>query len=166
MIILFFSFCFLGPYPRHMESSQARVWIRATAAGLHHTQQPRIQAESATYTTAHGRTRSLTHWARPGTEPASSWILVGFCFCCTIMGTPTTIIFDCNRFIVMHVSTHGAIVEAENWTSSSSPIPGASSVTFLGRQGVEYFFEHWFPYLWKYEVVLVACEAIGSSTFL
>ena len=31
---------------------------------------------SATYTTAQGNTRSLTHWVRPGIEPAS--ILVGF----------------------------------------------------------------------------------------
>ena len=37
-----------------------------------------IQAESMTYTTAHGNTRSLTHWARPGIEPMSSRILVGF----------------------------------------------------------------------------------------
>ena len=26
---------------------------------------------------AHGNTGSLTHWARPGIEPASSWIIVG-----------------------------------------------------------------------------------------
>ena len=37
-----------------------------------------IQALSATYTTAHGNTRSLTHWVRPGIEPASSWIPVRF----------------------------------------------------------------------------------------
>ena len=30
------------------------------------------------YATAHSNARSLTHWARPGIEPASSWILVGF----------------------------------------------------------------------------------------
>ena len=33
---------------------------------------------SANYTTAHGNTGSLTHWARPGIESASSWILVRF----------------------------------------------------------------------------------------
>ena len=33
---------------------------------------------SATYTTVHSNARSLTHWARPGIEPVSSWILVGF----------------------------------------------------------------------------------------
>ena len=33
-----------------------------------------IWAASATYTTAHGNARSLTHWARPGIEPTSSQI--------------------------------------------------------------------------------------------
>ena len=33
---------------------------------------------STTYTKAHSNARSQTHWARPGIEPMSSWILVGF----------------------------------------------------------------------------------------
>ena len=33
-------------------------------------------AASATYTTAHGNTGSSTHWAWPGIEPVSSWMLV------------------------------------------------------------------------------------------
>ena len=33
---------------------------------------------SATYTTAHSNTGSLTPQARPGLEPTTSWILVGF----------------------------------------------------------------------------------------
>ena len=41
-------------------------------------QQHRIQNSSATYTTAHGNAGSLTHRVRPGIEPTSSWILVGF----------------------------------------------------------------------------------------
>ena len=41
-------------------------------------QQRRIWAASATYTTALGNAGSLTHWARPGIEPATSWFLVGF----------------------------------------------------------------------------------------
>ena len=43
---------------------------------------------SANYTTAHGNVRSLTHWARPGIEPASSWMLVGLVNCWAMMGTP------------------------------------------------------------------------------
>ena len=41
-------------------------------------QQLGIRAVSATYPTARGNAGSLTHWARPGIEPASSWFLVGF----------------------------------------------------------------------------------------
>ena len=41
-------------------------------------QQCQIWAISATYTAAHNNTRTLTHWARPGIKPGSSWILVGF----------------------------------------------------------------------------------------
>ena len=37
-----------------------------------------IWAVSVTYTTAHSNARSLTHWARPEMEPASSWMLVKF----------------------------------------------------------------------------------------
>ena len=37
-----------------------------------------IQASSSTYTTAHGKARSLTHGERPGIEPETSWLLVGF----------------------------------------------------------------------------------------
>ena len=33
---------------------------------------------SVTYTTAHSNTGSLTHWTRPGIEPATLWFLVGF----------------------------------------------------------------------------------------
>ena len=33
---------------------------------------------SMTYTTAHNNMGSLTHCARPGIKPASSWLLVGF----------------------------------------------------------------------------------------
>ena len=41
-------------------------------------QQHGIQTASVTYTTAHGNTKSLTHWAKLGMEPTSSWILIGF----------------------------------------------------------------------------------------
>jgi len=36
-----------------------------------------IQATSASYTTAYGNARSLTHGVRPGIEAAISWFLVG-----------------------------------------------------------------------------------------
>ena len=51
-------------------------------------QQHGIRATSVIYTTAHGNVGSLTNWARPGTEPAASWFLVGFVNHCATMGTP------------------------------------------------------------------------------
>ena len=48
----------------------------------------RIWAASATYTTAHSNTGSLTHGARPGIEPVSSWMLVRFTNSWATMGTP------------------------------------------------------------------------------
>ena len=56
-------------------------------------QQCRIWAVSVTYTTAHGNAESLTHWAKPGIEPLSSWILVGFLNCWATKGTPRYLYF-------------------------------------------------------------------------
>ena len=74
-------------------SSQARDLIRATAAGHSHStvgSKPRL----VTYITAHGSSRSLTHCARPGIEPASSWIVGRICFHCATMGTPNSVVFE------------------------------------------------------------------------
>ena len=56
--------------------SQARDWIRGSCWPT--PQKCGIHAISATYATAQGNAGSLTHWARPGIKPMSSWILVGF----------------------------------------------------------------------------------------
>ena len=84
-------------------SSQSRGQIGAAASSLRHrhshaiselhlqptpqTQQCGIWALSATYTSAHGNARSLTHWVRIGIEPTSWWILVGFVNCWAMKGT-------------------------------------------------------------------------------
>ena len=64
---------FLGLHPQHMELPSLGVKLEFQ---LLHTPQPRqcqIQAESATYTTAGGNTRSLTHssWQRWSLNPLS-----------------------------------------------------------------------------------------------
>ena len=51
-------------------------------------QQLGIRAMSVTYTTGHSNAGSLTHWAGPGIEPASSWMLVMFINHWATMGTP------------------------------------------------------------------------------
>ena len=59
--------------------SKTRGWIRTVAAILCHSHsQHQIQALSATYSTAHGNDKSLTHRARPEIEHVSLWILVRF----------------------------------------------------------------------------------------
>ena len=75
---LFLFFC-LGLHPRHMEVP--RLGRSNRSYSCQPTQQPhqhRIQATSATYTTAHSNARSLTHQARPGIELEIPWFLVGF----------------------------------------------------------------------------------------
>ena len=73
LLLLLLSFVFLGLHPWHMEVS--RLGVKAEPQPQ--PQQRWIQAASSTYTTAHGNTGSLTHWGRPGIEPATSWFLVG-----------------------------------------------------------------------------------------
>ena len=75
LYFLFGVFLLFRAAPVAYGSSQAKGWMGATAAGLHHSHS---NIGYATYTIAHGNTRSLTHWARPGIEPSSSWMLVGF----------------------------------------------------------------------------------------
>ena len=62
-ILKFFSFLLFRAAPMACGSSQARGRVGAVAASLH---------------LSHSNTRSLTHWATLGIEPASLWILVGF----------------------------------------------------------------------------------------
>ena len=77
--VQFYLFIYLFLASATYGSSQARGQIGATVAGLcPQPQQCRVRAASVTYTTAQGNSGSLTHWARPGIESASKWILVGF----------------------------------------------------------------------------------------
>ena len=50
-------------------------------------QQCRIWAVSVNYATIHGNAGSSTHWARPGIEPTSSWILDRFSHHWAMIGT-------------------------------------------------------------------------------
>ena len=74
----FFFFCFLGLYPRDREISRLGIKLELQLPAVPQPQQCGIWATSATYTTAHGNAGSLTHRARAGIEPATSWFLVGF----------------------------------------------------------------------------------------
>ena len=72
----FFVFYLFRATPAAYEDSQARHLIGAVADGLCHSHsnarsEPRLPPTPQL-------TRSLTHWARPGIEPATSWFLAGF----------------------------------------------------------------------------------------
>ena len=74
------SFCFLFRTALSAYGvSQARGPIGAVAASLHHSHSNTgSKPWSATYTTAHGNARTLTHWGRRQIEPTTSWFLVKF----------------------------------------------------------------------------------------
>ena len=77
-IFIFSLFVFLGPHSWLYGGSQARGESELQPSAYPTAQQHKIRAASATYTTAHCNTVSLTHWSRLGIEPTSSWILVRF----------------------------------------------------------------------------------------
>ena len=81
VVLLFFLFWLFRAAPFTHGGSQARGWIRATAASLHHSHSNAASKPCLrTTTTAHSNTGSLIHSERPGIEPASSQILVRFVF--------------------------------------------------------------------------------------
>ena len=77
----FFFFLFFWVIPAACESSQAGGLNRATAAELPaYTIATAMQDLSSVCNLHHssGQCRNLTHWAKPGIEPKTSWFLVGF----------------------------------------------------------------------------------------
>ena len=81
VIFLFVCLFVLGLHLWPMEVSRQGVKLEpqllayTTATAM---PDPQIRAVSSTYTTTHGNTRSLTHWARPGIKLASLGMLVRF----------------------------------------------------------------------------------------
>ena len=69
----FFSFLLFKAKPAAYGSSQARSWIRAAAAGLCHS-----HSNAGSEPHLWPIQQLMATWARPGIEPVSSWILVGF----------------------------------------------------------------------------------------
>ena len=89
ILFFFLSFChFLGPLLQHMEVPRLGPNQSYSHRPTPEPQQRKIQASSATYTTVHGNARSLTHWARKGIEPTTSWLLVRFVNHWATTGTP------------------------------------------------------------------------------
>ena len=67
---------FLGLHPRHIEVP--RLGVESELWPLAYTATPDPSCICNLHHSSQGNTGSLTHWARPGMEPASSWMLVRF----------------------------------------------------------------------------------------
>ena len=101
---LFVCFPPLWATPVEYRCSQARDWIGAAAAGLHHS-------HSNTRSELHPRTMPhleempdpLTHWARPGIEPAFLMILIGFLTRWPTMRTPNFLNFFHQDFYFIYI---------------------------------------------------------------
>ena len=71
----YYYYWFLGPQQQHMGRSQAGGRIGATVANLHHSHS---DARICDLCPAHSNAGPLTHSAKPGIKPESSWLQVRF----------------------------------------------------------------------------------------
>jgi len=109
---------------------------------------------SVTYTRAHGNTAhgnagSLTHWARPGIGPATSWFLVRFISHWATTGTPKHVIlsrlpWDVFPAAILHqkrewpqqeVGGRGAAAALQQWRNKDPLGDSSSLLRGLGRGG-------------------------------
>ena len=87
-LYVFFFFCFLGLHLWHMKVP--RLGVESELQLLAYTAAMATQDPSCIFNLHHSLQQ---RWipdqrVRPGIEPAFSWILVRFHFCCTTMGIP------------------------------------------------------------------------------
>ena len=90
IVTQFFSFCFYFIYlllfraaPAAYGVSQAKGQISTVATSLYQS-----HSNTGSQPSPQPTAQSLTHWARPGIEPAFSWMLVRFVNCWATTGTP------------------------------------------------------------------------------
>ena len=84
---LFFFFLFRAT-PTVYGRSWARGWIGAVAAGLRHSHSSGDASHICHLHYSSQQCGSLTHWARPGIKPTTSWFLVRFINYWATTGTP------------------------------------------------------------------------------
>ena len=89
-------------------------------------QHRQIRVTSAIYTTAHGNARSLTHWARPGMEPASPWMLVRCLNCWARTGTPQLLV----KHSIPFYTLSSFLQQQEALTATYLPNPRGPSESF------------------------------------
>ena len=150
---LFLLSCLFMATPAAYRGSQARGLIGAIATGLRHSHSNAVvRAASATYTTAHGNVGSLTHGAKPGVKPASSWILVRFVSAvpgqeCQVSGFHS-LQFGADPFTKLHVLYMDSPVSWDhslNVHSGPEKIPKHFCLCLYASKG---FFPHGHHQLW------------------
>ena len=77
VIFFFFFFCFLGPYPQHVEVPRLGVESDLQLPASHATATQDSSCDCDLHCSAWQRS-ILNHWVRPGISPLPSWLLVGF----------------------------------------------------------------------------------------
>ena len=102
IFFFYFFFVFLGPHRGIWKFPDLGSSWSCSCQPTPQPQQRQIWATSVTYTTAYSNAGSLTYWARPRIEPASSWMLVGFVNHWSRMGTPQIYDFLNNDDMVVH----------------------------------------------------------------
>ena len=119
---IFLSFCLFRAIPTAYGGSHARGLISCSLRPTPQPHQCRIQAASATYTTAHVNAGSLTHWVWPGIEPETkpSWIH----FHCTMMGTPFLVFLKQNFKKIQDGVQKSPCYMFEHFNSVSSILQG------------------------------------------
>ena len=81
-------FFFVGLHLQHMEVPRLGVQSKLRAPAYTTAAVSWDLSRVCNLTTAHSNARSLTHGARPGIKPETSWFLVGFINHCAMTGTP------------------------------------------------------------------------------
>ena len=156
-LLFFIYFLFFGiswAAPMAYGGSQARGRIGAIAAGLRQSHsnagsQPSLRPQ--THTTAHGNDGSLTHWARPGIEPATSGFLVGFVNHCAKVETPILCLLKGtteDSWLIMMPWIRGQVSFGQKGgTWKFKDLLPAPERARLGGQGL--VFETLLPNIWK-----------------
>ena len=131
--VLFCPFVFSWATTTAYEASQARGPVRAVAPAYAKASAAQDLSHVCDLnTTAHRNTGSLTHWVKPGIEPATSRFLVGFVNHWATTGTPRhpfwmAVVTLLHR-LIWHPDPFSAPIRASLAT-------GAKDVSILSAQG-------------------------------
>ena len=144
LFILYFEF--LGPYLQLMEVPRLRGQIGAVATSLRHSH-------------SNSNTGSLTHWARPGIKPTSSWILVRFINHWATMGTAS---LSLNIMISTLMRKEQFVLEMRKLVSSLSLLRSNEFISLIfnfNRNNIIQF-HRMVDYLTNTYIALTICQAL------